>query len=763
MRQLPTYYYLSHFNEFLKFVTGPCERLLDSDDRLFIEKFMSLSKPQQCLIVRFINRKSIFVKPTAYVYEEIENIANNFDFLYQAAWFSPLKPKNAAAFVEHLTKDEIIQILDELKTSSEHESETLIYKKSQAKAALMNFLLTGVSGKDIVTTALAKSYWQGSFDKQISYFLYLYFGNFHSKLNQFSMRDLGVMRTRKEQSQVMARFADIESAKSAFSLHSLLNEIRIQLPLLSSAANVVKEPTHAVVEEPVIEAYRSSGTALNPDTGQSEKHVFILSHISNLPEAIGAKALDLEAKLQFLLAGELLSLDAARAVQLLKSINTNAAQEKWAREAYKLGLTEQVEAELECIIEAPLSEDLLAFAEDFLARKYHKKRTSVLTDMLRENSQTIQIDEMHKGAVERGVVAYYEQRECHAFRTENEIWRALFGLYFWREIYELDGLGLSNEFEHVPTSLKTNQFYEFASEQIEARLSTTDTKATLIQQLSMSAAKYYGQGNIVFRWRKNILERLILLINHSKLDAILALLKAMTQDWKNLSDGFPDLMLIENDKLRFEEVKSEGDQLRRNQLLSIQKLQSLGFDVRITNVTWTIDPLQPYAVIDIETTGGRAQHHRITEVGIVKMIGGEVVAQWQSLINPERRIPHNITSLTGIDNDMIADAPLFAEVADDIDAFTDGCVFVAHNVNFDYGFIKEEFNRLERHYRRPKLCTVREMRKHYKGLSSYSLANLTKHFGIDMQRHHRAMSDAVAAGELLNMVNEKRLAKVFKP
>ncbi|MFT5806343.1 MAG: DNA polymerase-3 subunit epsilon [Moritella dasanensis] len=192
----------------------------------------------------------------------------------------------------------------------------------------------------------------------------------------------------------------------------------------------------------------------------------------------------------------------------------------------------------------------------------------------------------------------------------------------------------------------------------------------------------------------------------------------------------------------------------RNQLLSIQKLQSLGFDVRITNVNWTIDPMQLYAVIDIETTGGRAQHHRITEVGIIKMIGGEVVAQWQSLINPQRRFPQNITLLTGIDNDMVAKAPLFA---DDIDTFTKGYVFVAHNVNFDYGFIKEEFNRLERRFRRAKLCTVREIRKHYKGLSPYSLANLTKHFSIDMQRHHRAMSDGITADKLLNMVNEKRL------
>lgn len=735
MRPLPTYYYLSHFHEFIKFVSGPCERLLASDDLGFIQRFMSLSKPQQCLIVRFINRKSIFVKPDTYLYEEIDSIAHHFDFLYHANWFSDLNAHNVPEFIQHLTKDEIVSIMDELNEPCFTDAPKLSYKKSQAKAKLIDTLLLGATLDEITHTQVARSYWEGNFETQINYFIYLYFGNLQAKLNQFSMRDLGVMRTRKEQAQVMARFADIESAKSAFSLHQLSHDIKQAL-------------AHYAPECP------------QPN---DQRHTFILSQIASLPAPVGNKASESHSKILQLLASELLPYDAHKAVATLQTINTDAAQEKWLREAYKLGLLDDVERELERIIDAPLSEDLLAFAEDFLARKYHKKRTSVLTDMLRENSQNISIDEIHKGAVERGVVAYYEQRNCKAFKTENELWRALFGLYFWHEIYELDGLGLSNEFDHVPLSLKSNQFYELANEFIDLRLNSTDTKAKLIQQLSLNAAKYYGQGNIVFRWRNNILERIILLIKHSPFSAVLGLLKAMTQDWKNLSDGYPDLMLLEridgHDYLRFEEVKSQGDQLRRNQLLSIQKLKSLGFDVRITNVTWTIDPMQPYAVIDIETTGGRAQQHRITEVGIVKVVGGEIVAQWQSLINPQRRIPQNITALTGIDNDMVSQAPLFAEVADDIEAFTEGCVFVAHNVNFDYGFIKEEFNRLERRYRRPKLCTVREMRKYYKGIASYSLANLTKHFSIDMARHHRAMSDALAAAELLNMVNEKRVVK----
>jgi DNA polymerase-3 subunit epsilon len=734
LRPLPTYYYLSHFHEFLKFVSGPCKLLLSELDHCFIKKFMALTQSQQCLIVRFINRKSKFVKPNSYQYEEIENIQKNLSFLFSRGWFKPVEKKAITDFIQHLTKDEIIQLINQLNETGFSGNKKMSYKQSQSKIKLLECLLSESCLEGICKTDVSQNYWQGNFENHISYFLYLYFGNLNAKLNQFSMRDLGVLRTRKEQAQVMARFADIESAKSAFNVHSQLNQVSDTLALLKTSVVDIMASTDSLNE-------------------------FILNQLESLVVPIGAKALELNAQLRFLLACELLDQDQVAGLKLLKAINTDTAQEKWVRQAFKFGLHRDVEVALEGMIEAPLSEDLLAFAEDFLARKFYKKCTSVLTDMLRENSQTLLLDEMHKGSVERGVITYYQQKGYQAFGTENDIWRSLFGLYFWREIYQLKGLGLSNEFDHVPLSLTTNQFYDFASRQIDSRLASTTSKVKLIQQLSQSATKHYGQKNSVFKWRSHILERLTLLINHSELGALLALLKAMAQDWSHLSDGYPDIMLIGANKLRFEEVKSEGDQLRRNQLLSIQKLQNLGFDVRITNVKWTVDPLQSYAVVDIETTGGRAQQHRVTEVGIVKVVDGKVVDEWQSLINPQRRIPRNITALTGIDNAMVADAPVFAEVADAIDQFTEGCVFVAHNVNFDYGFIKEEFNRLERYYRRPKLCTVREMRKHFKGLPSYSLANLTKYFGIGMQRHHRAMSDAVAASELLNMINEKRLGK----
>jgi DNA polymerase-3 subunit epsilon len=117
VRPLPTYYYLSHFHEFLKFVSGPCGALLDNDDRLFLRNFLALSHPQQCLVVRFINRKSVFINPSSYQYEEIDSIDINLKFLLSQGWFTPLNPAQTVDFIEHLTKDEIIRVIDELNTN----------------------------------------------------------------------------------------------------------------------------------------------------------------------------------------------------------------------------------------------------------------------------------------------------------------------------------------------------------------------------------------------------------------------------------------------------------------------------------------------------------------------------------------------------------------------------------------------------------------------------------------------------------------------
>lgn len=716
-RQLPTYYYLTHFNEFLKFVKQPCAELLDDADRQFITNFENFDKDTQCTLVRACNRKSKFIKIESLYYPEISHTNHTIENLICSGYLSELSLSDIKTWIENLTKSELFELLASNKDSSQ------VAKLSWPRAKLLNILKTLPSSL-IFQHPLCKRYLIRKTDTYIDYFLYLYFGNLHSKLNQFSMRDLGVMRTRKEQSQVMARFSNLPSAKSSYNLHKYLT--------------LLKECDSLTQEE-------------------------ILSNLDTLPTAHGQRASELKQRIQFYLANELLKFDRALAVQILADIDTAESQEKWVRENYKLGNKNDVEARLEQMIDAPISDDSLAFASDFLARKFKKKRTSILTDMLRNDSQLIELDEMHKTGVEKGVVAFYKNQGYLAQRTENELFRSLFGLFFWEEIFEMKGYGLVNEFDRTPICLKKDCLYDIAKTEIEHKLLHIKSSQQLMQFLSKQALKHYGKPNDIFRWKERLLALIKPFVEHAPYESILKHLLAMTQSWKSLNDGYPDIMVIDTNsdknqpQLRFEEIKSEGDQLRRNQLTTIQKLKEHGFDVKITNVQWTIDRYQPYVVVDIETTGGRAANHKITEVGMVKMVNGEIVDQWQSLINPQRRIPTNITALTGIDNDMVRDAPIFAEVADEISEFTKDCVFVAHNVNFDYSFIKEEFAKLERHFKRPKLCTVSQMRKYYKGIPSYSLANLSKHFNIEMQRHHRAMSDALAASELLKLINQKRI------
>ena len=137
-----------------------------------------------------------------------------------------------------------------------------------------------------------------------------------------------------------------------------------------------------------------------------------------------------------------------------------------------------------------------------------------------------------------------------------------------------------------------------------------------------------------------------------------------------------------------------------------------------------------YAVIDIETTGGLPRRDRIIEIGIILYDGEKELDRFESLIDPGISIPPQITRLTGIHSGMVEAAPKFFEVAKQIVELTEGAIFVAHNVRFDYNFIREEFSRLGYTFTRKQLCTKRLARKSIEGLRSYSLESLINHFNI---------------------------------
>lgn len=159
-----------------------------------------------------------------------------------------------------------------------------------------------------------------------------------------------------------------------------------------------------------------------------------------------------------------------------------------------------------------------------------------------------------------------------------------------------------------------------------------------------------------------------------------------------------------------------------------------------------------YAIVDIETTGLSPANEKITEIAIIIHDGNKIVEEFSTLINPEKKIPYRIIQMTGINNQMVENAPKFYEVAKRIVELTENKIVVGHNVRFDYGFIRNEYKSLGYNYERKTLDTVKISRKLIPGRKSYSLGRLCKDLEIENTARHRAAGDAMATAHLFELL-----------
>ena len=168
----------------------------------------------------------------------------------------------------------------------------------------------------------------------------------------------------------------------------------------------------------------------------------------------------------------------------------------------------------------------------------------------------------------------------------------------------------------------------------------------------------------------------------------------------------------------------------------------------------------PLAIVDLETTGGRPAWDRVTEIAVLEIAQGEIVSEWSTLVNPETSIPSWIQSLTGISDDMVAEAPTFDALARDLHERLQGRLFVAHNARFDYGFLRHAFARSGLQFQARTLCTVRLSRRLYPGHARHNLDSLIErhHLRFDVQgaARHRALGDARAVWQFLRVAADER-------
>jgi len=200
--------------------------------------------------------------------------------------------------------------------------------------------------------------------------------------------------------------------------------------------------------------------------------------------------------------------------------------------------------------------------------------------------------------------------------------------------------------------------------------------------------------------------------------------------------------------------------------------QVLGSDPRFRvdgDGVWSLDPglvplgksldEVPFAVVDVETTGGGLGYgHRIIEFAVVEVRGGRIIDEYETLVNPGRPVPGGVTALTGITDGMVAGAPYFDHVAEEIHRRLEGRVFVAHNVTFDWSFVSSELvAALGSAPTMPLLCTVRMVRRLVPSLRRRNLDEVTRHFGVRVHARHRAHGDALATARVfLRLLDEAR-------
>ncbi len=699
-KDLPPRYYLFHFLDMIGAIQKGHRSFLEESHLEFLKDFENLSEDAKCLYVRFVNRKGRFFFREAIRYPEIADIEGAIRELREKEFILHPKRSHLPDIFKGLAKEKLHEYL-------EHYS--VVLKKSSPKPRYLEEL-TAVDLETFPMEKLDGCLVQGRLD-ELSYLLFLYFGEISENLSLYTLRDLGIWSENKR-TEFVPKFSSRDEARAHYFYARLMDEL---------------DP--AGYDITLIDAW---------------------------PQPINEESLHLKETLLVTVGEELKKNEKyEEALIVLEKATIHPGRERKVRLLYQMGNLERTLKELHQLIDDPSSDEELLFAEDFLERKFHEKKKTALSLML-DQAEVLSLDEAYFRQPEEGVRDTLKLTGIISHHAENAIWRSLFGILFWHEIFESPKNTFHSPFERLPEELGSSQFYVKHHEAIIEKLSLLDREddfRAYVEKLKTTQ----GEGkNGFFSWSEEILSAIHDLRKFSPENAVQSILIYLAEDFHRRIRGFPDLLLIENEKVRFAEIKAPGDSLRSHQLIQMNVLKKAGFQVDLLKVEYKLNPAQSYVVVDLETTGGLMPYHRITEIGAVKIRGGEIIETFQSLINPQRKISAEIQALTGITNEMVKSAPLFQDVALSFQEFCKDSIFVAHNVQFDYGFLQAEYGRLEERFVRPFLCTKALMKKYFPGLASYGLANLTAHFEVPLIQHHRAMCDAEATAKLFMIINKRR-------
>ncbi|CAG4992819.1 Fanconi-associated nuclease 1 [Dyadobacter sp. CECT 9275] len=551
-QDLPPKYYHAYFADVLNFVRKRYLPVLTETELHFLSEYDKLSEDAQCLFIRFSNRRKSFFRSNTLSYTEISDIPAVLEELLATGFveiFQEVHRDRLPEVMELFTKEEHLNFTKQLKPD-------VLPAKSIRKPDLVRWLMHTYDFNTLA--ALLGSFEpivKVCFEAEVMIMKFLFFGNRYADMTEFVVRDLGHVRFQS--------FSD-EHLSIQFETRKDLDDT-LMLSLMKETFDSIK---NELPPEEIFDWYMNWQAGA---TGNLSLKALPSFHQFTVKVA---GWLERKKMLSQALSVYQLTLDAP-------------SRERRVRLLYNLGETEEALALCEEISENPQNADERYFSQDFTEKINNKKKRVVKrTTQALKAADCIELPLFYRHRVEQGAIQYFQELGYHAFFSENEPWRTLFGLLFWDIIYDTNVQAIHNPLQRVPSDFFLPDFYIKRSVQLADRIKDCSSRENIEEIVTRTFAEKYGTTNVLVSWYEGSLEKVLALIAALLPEQIHAVMKEIAVNLRENTRGFPDLFVWTGSEYAFIEIKSPTDHLSSQQLHWQHFFEKLGITSRIVRVKW---------------------------------------------------------------------------------------------------------------------------------------------------------------------------------
>lgn len=535
---LPPKYYLDYFQYLLDFIQKGSNHLLGDQDHAFLGVFGQLSEDARCLMVRMMNRKGEYFRLEKFNYEEIENIPMAAEELVETG-IASLEPPDDPALYGLFTKAEL------------HELYPHRGFHKMKKEEIYGELIQLPEPDDFLTLKSRYTILHFLQQEQIEYFKLLFFGHAHGMMTEFVIRDIGNVKLENLDGHEFTPWFDSEpEARSVFHLYkwdyAVRQAIQIMLP------------------EEILDLLAPVNWSNFLTYPKSRK--------------IGDKFM--------LRLGEYFEKTGLyeNALEFYELARKHPSRERRIRILDKIDRAEDAREIAEVIVERPFNASELIFAQDYLAKKSKRNYRSTTTKI--NASPEITITDPVGDRVEQHALAYYAEQGFEGAHTENYIWRAVFGLLFWDELFDQQHATFHHPLQRMPSDLHSESFFDNRGELLRAKTEKLKTKKQLTKHLLKTYQLKDGISNYLVGWHESLPTLIEQFVARLPLKGLYAVMLEMARNVKDNSAGFPDLFIWNETDYQFYEIKSPNDHLSAQQLFWIDFLNKNQIKAEILRVKY---------------------------------------------------------------------------------------------------------------------------------------------------------------------------------